>query len=72
MTFDREKEVVVFDAGAEATFGHADHENFLAEHMLIAFGKPQGICLADGTLLTFFWCTSQENTHTRWVRLSVD
>jgi len=71
-SFDREREVVVFDAGTEATFGHTDHENFLAEHMLIAFGKPQGICLADGTLLTFFWCTSQGITHTRWVRLSVD
>lgn len=72
VSFDREREVVVFDAGVEATFGETDHENFLAEHMLIAFGKPQGICLADGTLLTFFWCTSQGVTHTRWVRLSVD
>lgn len=71
-TFDREAEVTMFDAGAEATFGETDHENFLAEHMLIAFGKPQGICLADGSLLTFFWCTSQGVTHTRWVRLSVD
>jgi BNR repeat-like domain len=70
--FDREREAVVFDAGKEATFGHTDHENFLAEHLLIAFGKPGGICLADGSLLTFFWCTSQGVTHTRWVRLAVD
>ncbi|MEO8496249.1 MAG: sialidase family protein [Planctomycetota bacterium] len=71
-TFDREGEVVVFDAGTEATFGKTDQENFLAEHLLIAFGKPQGIYLADGSLLTFFWCTSQGVTHTRWVRLAVD
>ena len=71
-TFDRDNEVVVFDAGTEATFGETDHENFLAEHLLIAFGKPQGSLLDDGTLLTFFWCTSRGVTHTRWVRLSVD
>jgi len=70
-TYDIENEVVVFDAGAEATLGQTDHENFLAEHLLIAFGKPQGIVLNDGTLLTFFWCTSGGVTHTRWVRLAV-
>jgi len=69
--FDLENEVVVFDAGAEATLGQTDHENFLAEHMLIAFGKPQGILLTDGDLLTCFWCTAQGVTHTRWVRLHV-
>lgn len=70
-TFDLENEVVVFDAGAEATLGQTSHENFLAEHMLIAFGKPQGILLADGDLLTCFWCTVDSVTHTRWVRLRV-
>lgn len=40
---------------AEATFGEIGHENFLAEHLPIAFGKPQGFLDADGTLLTFFW-----------------
>jgi len=69
--FDRDGELTVFDAGAEATFGETDHENFLAEHLLIAFGKPQGFLDADGTLLTFFWCTSQGVTHTRWVRVAV-
>ena len=70
-SFDTEHEVVVFDAGAEATFGTPESENFLAEHMLIAFGKPAGVLLDDGTLLTFFWCTSGGVTHTRWVRLRV-
>ena len=41
-------EVVVFDAGAEATLGEPETDNFLAEHMQIAFGKPGGIRLADG------------------------
>lgn len=70
--FDRAAELVVFDAGAEATFGVTDHENFLAEHLLIAFGKPQGIRLANDDLLTCFWCTVQGVTHTRWVRLRVE
>lgn len=69
--FDLDDELVVFDAGAEATLGEPDHENFLAEHMLIGFGKPKGIVLRDGTLLTFFWCTSSGVTHTRWARLTI-
>jgi hypothetical protein len=67
--FDLENEVVVFDAGAEATLGQTNHENFLAEHMLIAFGKPVGSLLSDGDLLVSFWCTVGGVTHTRWVRL---
>ena len=70
-TFDLEHEAVVFDAGAEATLGDPEHDNFLAEHMLIAFGKPGGVLLPDGDLMTYFWCTVEEVTHTRWVRLRV-
>jgi hypothetical protein len=70
-TFDTAHQVTVFDAGAEATFGDPEHDNFLAEHMLIAFGKPGGRRLDDGTLLTWFWCTSGGVTHTRWVRLEL-
>ncbi len=69
--FDLENETVVFDAGAEATLGEPQHENFLAEHMLIAFGKPGGVLLPDGDIMTYFWCTSQGITHTRWARLKV-
>ncbi|MFC1526322.1 sialidase family protein [Candidatus Latescibacterota bacterium] len=69
--FDTDTEAVVFDAGSEATLGTPDHDNFLAEHMLIAFGKPGGVRLDDGDLLTYFWCTTGGVTHTRWVRLSV-
>ena len=53
-TFDTERELVVFDAGTEATLGEPSHQNFLAEHMLIAFGKPGGIQLGDGDLLVYF------------------
>ena len=70
-TFDLENEAVVFDAGAEATLGDPEGENFLAEHMLIAFGKPGGVLLPDGDLMTYFWCTVDGVTHTRWVRLRV-
>jgi len=70
-TFDVTHQVTVFDAGAEATFGKPQHDNFLAEHMLIAFGKPGGRRLDDGTLLTWFWCTSGGVTHTRWARLDL-
>ena len=69
--YDLEHEVVIFDAGAEATMGDPDSDNFLAKHMLIAFGKPGGVRLANGDILTYFWCTAGGVTHTRWVRLSV-
>jgi hypothetical protein len=67
--FDTRTEIVVFDAKSEATLGKPDHENFLAEHQLIGFGKPQGVLLSDGDLLVSFWCTVNGVTHTRWVRL---
>ena len=70
-TFDLENQVVVFDAGAEATLGDPESDNFLAEHMLIAFGKPVGVVLPDGDLMTCFWCTTEGVTHTRWVLLRV-
>lgn len=70
-SFDVEHQATVFDAGAEATLGQPEHENFLAEHMLIAFGKPGGRRLQDGTLLTWFWCTVGGVTHTRWARLEI-
>ena len=41
-----ENELVVFDAGAEASLGTPDSENFLAEHLLIGFGKPGGVFVA--------------------------
>ncbi len=69
--YDIENEVVAFDAATEATLGKPDHENFLAEHMLIAFGRPGGVLLSDGDLLTYFWCTIDGVTHTRWARLSL-
>ena len=63
-------EVTVFDAGAEAALGKPENDNFLAEHMQIAFGKPGGVCVPYGDLLTYFWCTRSGITHTRWVRLA--
>ena len=62
----------VFDASAEAALGKPQSDNFLAEHLLIAFGKPGGIQLDDGDLLVWYWCTSQHITHTRWARLRLE
>ena len=70
-TYDVENELVVFDAGAEASLGTPDSENFLAEHLLIGFGKPGGVTLPDDDLMIYFWCTSAGVTHTRWVRLRI-
>lgn len=67
--FDLENELVVFDAHAEASLGKADDESFLAQHLQIGFGKPSAVLLDDGTLLAYFWCTSEGVTHTRWVRV---
>lgn len=70
--FDLESEVVVFDAKSEATLGKPEHDNFLAEHQLIGFGKPYGTLLNDGNLLVCFWCTVDAVTHTRWAKIKVD
>ena len=71
-TFDVDNEVVVFDAGGEATLGTPKSDAFLAEHLLIAFGRPGGVLLPDGDIMTYFWCTSEEVTHTRWVLVRSD
>ncbi len=70
--FDVEHEVVVFDAGSEATLGAPEADTFIAGHLKIGFGKPGGVRLPDGQLLTYFWCTTGGITHTRWVRLMVE
>ena len=57
---------------AEATLGEPENDNFLAEHMKIAFGKPGGVVLPGGDVMTYFWCTTQGVTHTRWARLNVN
>ena len=67
--FDVEHQVIIFDAGTEASMGEPESDNFLAEHMQIAFGKPAGHLCEDGTILISFWCTAEGVTHTRWVRL---
>ena len=67
--FDVDHKAVVFDAGEEAALGKPESENFLAEHLLIGFGKPVGQQLPNGDILTYFWCTVGGITHTRWVRL---
>jgi len=67
--FDLENELVVFDAHAETSRNLPGDQNFLAQHLQISFGKPSAILLHDGTLLAYFWCTSEGVTHTRWARV---
>jgi len=67
-TFDTANEVVVFSAGRETMVGQAV-DDFIDKHQKIAFGRPWGRQLPDGALLVYFWCTLEEITHTRWVRL---
>ena len=69
--FDLDNEIVLFSAGQEAAHKRDKNENFLDEHLGIAFGKPSGILLNDSSILIYFWCTSQGITHTRWIKLHI-
>lgn len=69
--FDVENEIIIFDAGAEATLGKPETDNFLAEHLKIGFGLPCGVQLHDGTVLVYFWCTVGGVTQSSWMRLRV-
>ena len=69
-TFDTENELVVFRPGQETTTGRPKDEHFLSANEKIAFGRPNGVALADGTILTWFWCTIGGVTHTRWARIA--
>jgi uncharacterized protein YabE (DUF348 family) len=60
-----QKAIAVFSSDQ----GKPKTDSFLDEHLKIGFGKPSGILLKDGTLMTYFWCTSDGITHTRWARL---
>ncbi len=69
--FDVEHALTVHDAGNEATIGEADDDHFLSLNEKIAFGRPNGTVLGDGTVLVFFWCTIEGVTHTRWTKIAV-
>ena len=66
--FDIENEVEVFSARDDMVKGE-ESEDFLTEHCRINFGRPGGFQLPDGDLMTYFWCTQKNITHTRWVKL---
>ena len=70
-TFDTENEIAVFRAGPETMLGSPKDDHFLSKNNKIAFGRPNGVGLADGTILTWFWCTIKGVTHTRWVALEM-
>ena len=62
----------VFKAGTETMIDKPKDNHFLSKNAKIAFGRPNGIGLDDGTLLVWFWCTVNGVTHTRWARVAVD
>jgi len=70
-TFDTDNEITVFDAGDETVTGKPEDDHFLSLNEKIAFGRPNGVCLADGSVLCWFWCTIGGVTHTRWVQVGL-
>ena len=69
-TYDTDNEIAIFRAGKETAVGKAKDEHFLSKNEKIAFGRPNGVCLADGTILIWYWCTIRGVTHTRWARVA--
>jgi hypothetical protein len=69
--FDTERELVVYDAHGQATTGPPEGDAFVAKKVKIAFGRPGGRRLAEGTLLVWYWCTVDGVTQTRWARVAV-
>ena len=71
VNFDTQTEVVVFDAGDDATVSEARSDAALDINLAIGFGRPFGTTLPNGDLYVTFWCTRDGITRTRWVRLGV-
>ena len=70
--FNTENEIVIFRAGQETMVGKPKDEHFLSKNEKIAFGRPNGVSLSDGTILIWFWSTIGGVTHTRWSRVALD
>ena len=70
-TFDTENEIAIYLAGRESMVGKPKDEHFLSRNEKIAFGRPNGVQLPDGTILIWFWCTTDGVTHTRWARVQL-
>ena len=69
--FDTENQITVFDPAQETTVGFPRQDTSLARNLVIGFGRPDGICLQDDTLLTYFFGTIDGISHTRWARIEV-
>jgi len=68
INFDLENQIVLFDA-LEERYVRSFADEFTDKHQQISFGWPHGKALQDGSILTYFWCTQNKQTHTRWVKL---
>ena len=70
-TWDQEHQVMVWDAVGQEYLGVTHKPSYPASHDNIAFGKPNLIRIADGKLVSSWWCTQACVTHARFARLSV-
>ena len=70
VNFDLDHQIVLFDAHQERYVKSFD-DAFTDKHQQVSFGWPHGKMLKDGSILTYFWCTQNKKTHTRWVKLKV-
>ena len=70
-TWDKETQVVVWDAYGKASLGVARTDKYPSSHDAIAYGLPHLIRLNDEELLASFWCTQSCDTYVRCCRLRV-
>ena len=71
-TWDRDGEVLLWDAVGQEYLGVEHKPSYPASHDNIAFGKPNLARLPDGTLLAAWWCTQACVTHARYAKLCVE
>ena len=73
-TWPESGHLLVWDARGRDIYGSTGDDNrsrSIYDEGLMAFGKPDAVELADGTLLIGFWCTSNLVVHIRYARLAV-
>lgn len=70
-SWNREGELLLWDAVGQEFLGVDHKPSYPASHNNIAFGKPNLVRLSEDELLCSWWCTQACVTHTRWARVRV-
>ena len=73
-TWPDQGHVNLWDASGRETFGDgssANRSRSIYDEGMMAFGKPDAVRVADGSVLVGFWCTSNFVMHVRYVRLKI-